>query len=65
MKKWLTEHFLPMWAKETVLADNRHLWEENRKLKEEIRQKDAYIQGQQNVLRYMGRIRIYNRGGEA
>ena len=29
MKKWLIENFLPMWAKETVLAENRKL---NRKV---------------------------------
>lgn len=23
MKKWLINNFLPMWAKETVLAENR------------------------------------------
>lgn len=64
MKKWLTEHFLPMWAKESVLADNRNLTEENRKLKEVIREKDAYIQGLQMGIRSAGRVRIYNRGGE-
>ena len=45
MKKWLVERFLPMWAKETVLRDNRQLQEENRRLTEKIRQQNAYIRG--------------------
>ena len=32
MKKWLLNHFLPMWAKETVLWENRQLRKENRAL---------------------------------
>lgn len=45
MKKWLVERFLPMWAKETVLRDNRRLQEENRRLTEKLRQQNAYISG--------------------
>lgn len=45
MKKWLTERFLPMWAKETVLRENRELQEENRRLFQKLREKDAYIKG--------------------
>ena len=45
MKKWLTEHFLPMWAKETVLIDNRHLMAQNQALRQENKQLRSYIDG--------------------
>lgn len=64
MKKWLCDHFLPMWAKETVLAENRRLRKENEKLSQLVEQKDAYIQGLQQGIRAGKRISIYNRGGE-
>ena len=65
MKKWLFDHFLPMWAKETVLADNRRLKRENQRLSQLVEQKDAYIQGLQLGIRAGKRISIYNRGGDA
>ena len=64
MKKWLCDHFLPMWAKETVLAENRRLRKENEKLSQLVEQKEAYIQGLQLGIRAGKRISIYNRGGE-
>ena len=45
MKKWLTKQFLPMWAKETVLRDNKLLKEENELLRQKIRELESYIQG--------------------
>ena len=45
MRKWLTKHFLPMWAKETVLRDNRNLRAENELLRQKIRELESYIQG--------------------
>ena len=45
MKKWFLERFLPMWAKETVLSDNRLLKRQNRKLRQENEQLLAYIRG--------------------
>ena len=45
IKKWFYEHFLPVWAKETLLADYRNLQRECERLQEEISQKDAYIDG--------------------
>ena len=45
MKKWLTAHFLPLWAKETVLRDNRNLQAENELLRQKIRELESYIQG--------------------
>ena len=45
MGKWLTEKFLPMWAKETVLWDNKLLQRENEVLRQKIRELENYIQG--------------------
>ena len=52
-----------MWAKETVLADNRSLAAENERLRERIRELEAYVHGMQAGLRAGKRISIYNRGG--
>ena len=51
MKKWLTEQFLPMWAKETVLRENRQLQQENARLTAKLREKEAYIRGIHKGLR--------------
>ena len=51
MKKWIVQQFLPMWAKETVLADNRTLTLENRALKQRLREREAYILGLEQGLR--------------
>ena len=45
MRKWLIDHFLPMWAKETVLRENRLLREENDFLWQQNRELERYIQG--------------------
>ena len=45
MRKWLIERFLPLWAKETVLRDNRNLQAENELLRQQLRELDSYIQG--------------------
>lgn len=45
MKKWLTEQFLPLWAKETVLRDNRNLRAENEALRQKLSELESYIQG--------------------
>ena len=52
MKKWLIERFLPMWAKEVVLSDNRRLQEENRLLQGKIRELSSYIRGLHRGSRY-------------
>ena len=61
MKKWLLNHFLPMWAKETVLWENRQLRKENRALQIKVDQQQAYIDGVRAGLRAVKRIRT---GGE-
>lgn len=60
MKNWLVNKFLPMWAKETVLRENRQLRQENQAIKQEISRLEAYAQGLKTGLRAVGR----SRGGE-
>lgn len=63
MKRWLIDGFLPMWAKQTVLADNRHLTKELRQVRNENRELKAYIEGLERGLRAGKRVQIYNGGG--
>lgn len=65
MKKWLLERFLPMWAKETVLSDNRRLKRQNRTLRQENEQLLAYIRGLETGIRAGKRISIHNGGTQA
>lgn len=65
MKKWFLERFLPMWAKETVLSDNRLLKRQNRKLRQENEQLLAYIRGLETGIRAGKRITIQNGGAQA
>lgn len=65
MKQWLQKHFLPMWAKETVLRDNRLLERENEDLRQKVHELEAYIAGLQAGLRTLKRIRTISKGGEA
>ena len=51
MKNWFLERFLPMWAKQTVLADNRRLSRQVQELQMENRQLAAYIRGLRKGLR--------------
>ena len=45
MRKWLTENFLPLWAKETVLRENKLLRAENEVLRQKVNELESYIQG--------------------
>ena len=45
MKQWLTQRFLPLWAKETVLRDNKLLQAENEILRQKINELESYIRG--------------------
>lgn len=51
MRKWLIERFLPMWAKETVLRENRRLQQEKEDLTQKNRILQAYIRGLRTGLR--------------
>ena len=65
MKKWLIERFLPMWAKETVLSDNRRLIDENLRLRQRNKELQAYIDGVHAGIRTAKRITINNGGSTA
>lgn len=62
MKKWLIDRFLPMWAKETVLSENRQLKRKIRLLQQENEKLSAYIQGIQTGLRAGRKITIQSGG---
>lgn len=62
MKKWLTERFLPMWAKETVLMDNRHLAAQNKALRQENKQLRCYIDGLRCGMKSGKRIQVSTGG---
>ena len=57
MKKWLTEQFLPMWAKESVLRDNRALKRQICSLEQRLQVREAYIRGLESGLRSARKIR--------
>jgi len=63
MKKWLMEHFLPMWAKQTLLEDNKALRREIKALRQENRELTAYLRGLEQGVKAMRKISIYT-GGE-
>ena len=64
IKKWLIDGFLPMWAKETVLADNRRLKRQLRQTEQENKEMKAYIQGLETGIRAGKKITVYT-GGKA
>ena len=58
IKEWFLNHFLPMWAKETVLEDNKRLQNEVEALREELDRKNAYINGMMTGVKSLRRIVI-------
>lgn len=51
MKKWFLERFLPMWAKQTVMADCRRLARQNRLLEQKLQTLEAYVRGLEKGIR--------------
>ena len=51
MKKWLLERFLPMWAKQTVLQENKRLVRLAQALQQDLEKKKSYIKGLHKGLR--------------
>lgn len=45
IRNWLIDRFLPMWAKETVLAENRDLHRKVLQLKHRSEVLEAYVKG--------------------
>lgn len=64
MKKWLIDRFLPMWAKESVLSENRLLKKQLQLAETEVRTLKAYIRGLETGIRAGKRITIHNGGKE-
>ena len=62
-KKWLINEFLPAWAKDSVLEENRRLQSEIVRLQATIAERDAYIDGLERGIRNQRRI-IINTGGQ-
>lgn len=58
IKNWLYNHFLPLWAKETVLAENKKLQAENERLYEQLAEKQAYIDGMHAGIKSVRRITV-------
>lgn len=62
MKNWLIDKFLPMWAKETVLAENRRLQRQVDLLKQDNQATRAYIDGLEAGIRAGKKITIHAGG---
>ena len=57
MRKWFIERFLPMWAKESVLRENRELRRQVRALEQALETQRAYIRGLEKGLRSAKKLR--------
>ena len=56
MKRWLVEQFLPMWAKESVLRDNRAMRRRIRELEKQLDIQRSYIRGLESGLKAAKKI---------
>lgn len=62
LKNWFYSRFLPMWMKESLLADYRSALKENEDLRKELAIKNAYITGLETGIKSVRRIVINNSG---
>ena len=60
VKNWFINHYLPVWAKQTILEENSRLREENRVLQDKIYRLRAYIDGLEAGIRAQRKIVIKN-----
>ena len=63
IKQWFYDRFLPMWAKETVLKENRELLRRNEDLQKKLEIQNAYIAGLETGTRALRRIVVNNNNG--
>lgn len=61
-KRWLIEHFLPAWAKETILKENEELRQSVAELRQQVTELNSYIDGLQDGIKAQRRI-IITTGG--
>ena len=59
-KTWLYDKFLPMWAKETLMEDNKRLLNVNQELSQEIQRLQAYIDGLERGIKAQRKTVINN-----
>ena len=59
MKSWFWETFLPMWAKASLLEDNRQLRRDNHQLRHKLRELESYIRGLETGIRSTRKITIH------
>ena len=62
LKNWVYSRFLPMWMKESLLADYRSVLRENEEIRKELAIKNAYITGLETGIKSVRRIVINNSG---
>lgn len=61
---WLADRFLPTWAREELLGEIARLTDEAQRMREQLRERDAYINGLEAGIRAQRRI-VINTGKEA
>lgn len=63
IRAWLNTVFLPTWANESFLAENKLLRSINKEQRQEIERLRAYIGGMELAIRAQRRITINNNNG--
>lgn len=63
IKQWFYDRFLPMWAKETLLKENRELLRRNEDIQKKLEIQNAYIAGLETGTRALRRIVVNNNNG--
>ena len=63
-KTWLYDRFLPIWAKETLMEDNKRLLNANQELSQEIQRLQAYIDGLERGIKAQRKTVINNEVGQ-
>ncbi|MEG0944845.1 MAG: hypothetical protein RSF86_14560 [Angelakisella sp.] len=60
LKQWLYDKFLPAWCRDDLISDNRAAQDKIKKLEQENKELQAYIDGIHAALRNQRRITIRN-----